>query len=430
MGAAAGCFRLGFGLKFAAMSATQNPTDAAEGGAFDFAELISPLGPDAFFQEYWERRPLLLQQRGSAYYEPLLSIRDLEDFISQGDARYPAIRLATGGAFFAPEAYTRDVKYGDEVFRGMPDVEKIFTEYSMGATVTLPALHLALPALGRLCAQLQAQLDHSVHTNAYLTPPGATGFTPHYDTHEVFVLQIAGSKRWRVYEPPLQLPHRNQPFSPESYTLPAAPLMQFELQAGDLLYLPRGHVHTTTTGQSFSAHVTIGITVYTWVELLAEFIHRGIEQPQLRAALPPGFAHRPELRPELEKRLGELLQTLDRSTSIETLTEQFLRRARAAQPRAAVRFRADPEQISAGTRLQVVPGQPLRLEREHGELRLLVAGRRIRLQNATGPALEAIGRGGVFTALTLPDTIGVDARLALLRYLHGLGLLQRIDTPA
>ncbi len=412
------------------MSAPQNHTDAAERRAFDFRELIAPISPESFFGEYWERAPLLLQQRGSRHYETLLSIGDLEEFISRGDARYPAIRLAKGGGFFPPEAYTRDVKYGDETFRGVPDVERIFTEYSMGATVTLPALHMAVPALGRLCAQLQAQLDHSVHTNAYLTPAGTPGFTPHYDTHEVFVLQIAGSKHWRVYEPPLPLPHRNQPFSPESYTLPAQPLMQFELQAGDLLYLPRGHVHTTITGQSFSAHVTIGITVYTWVELLAEFIHRSVEQPQLRTALPPGFAHHPELRAQLEGRLGELLESLDRSTSIDALIEQFLRRVHSAQPRPAVRFQADPEQINAGTRLQIVPGQPLTLEREHGELRLLVAGRRIGLQSATGPALEAIGRGGVFTAQTLPDTISVDARLALLRYLHGLGLLQRIDTRA
>ena len=61
---------------------------------FDFAALISPIGPDAFFQEYWERRPLLLQQRGSTCYQSLVSIRDLEDFISGPAARYPAIRQA------------------------------------------------------------------------------------------------------------------------------------------------------------------------------------------------------------------------------------------------------------------------------------------------------------------------------------------------
>jgi hypothetical protein len=55
---------------------------------------------------------------------------------------------------------------------------------------------------------------------------------------------------------------------------------------------------------------------------------------------------------------------------------------------------------------------------------LEVEGRRIRLQAAVAPALEVIGRGEVFTAQSLPANISLDARLALVRYLHGLGVLQ------
>jgi hypothetical protein len=35
----------------------------------------------------------------------------------------------------------------------------------------------------------------------YLTPPGTQGFAPHYDDVEVFILQLEGKKRWRLYEP-------------------------------------------------------------------------------------------------------------------------------------------------------------------------------------------------------------------------------------
>ncbi|HEX4050546.1 MAG TPA: cupin domain-containing protein [Steroidobacteraceae bacterium] len=394
---------------------------------FDLSALIAPIAPEAFFAEHWERKPLLLQQRGPAYYQSLVTIDALEDFISGADARYPAIRLAKGGGFFPPEAYTRDVKYGDEFFRGVPDVERILAEYSTGATVTLPALHLSLPAIGRLCRQLQAQLDHSVHTNAYLTPPGTPGFTPHYDTHEVFVLQIAGHKQWRVYSPPIALPHLSQPFSPEHYQLPATPLMQFELQAGDLLYLPRGHVHTTNTSAHFSAHVTIGVTVYTWVELLAELFQASAAQPQLRAALPPGFAHRPEVRSELEQRFGPMLETLVRGTDVAALTARFLQRVRSSQPRAEVRFHADPAAlIGPDTTLRVAAGFILRTQQEHGELLLDARGRRIRLQSAVGPALQAMRDSATFSAQSLPANINLEARLQLVRYLQGIGLLELI----
>jgi ribosomal protein L16 Arg81 hydroxylase len=392
----------------------------------DLATLLAPVGPEAFFADYWERKPLLLQQRGSTYYQPLISIQDLEDFISGPDARYPAIRLAKGGGFYPPESYTRDVKYGDEVFRGLVDVEKIFAEYSTGATVTLPALHLSLPAVGRLCAQLQGQLDYSVNANAYLTPPNTPGFTPHYDTHEVFVLQVAGRKHWRVYSPPMTLPHLSQPFSPEHYRLPAAPLMQFELQPGDLLYLPRGHVHTTHTAGHFSAHVTIGITVYTWVELLAELFHASVEQSELRTALPPGFAHGAAPRTVLAQRFSQILETLAHSTDFDALTGRFLQRVRSTQLPGGAKFHADPASIAGHTALQLTAGQELTMQHERGELVLQFKGRRIRMQSATGPALAAMARGSVFTAETLPADISLEARLTLVRYLHGLGLLQQV----
>ena len=415
-----------FGLKLEAMGTTRNLAAAAEPGAFDFDRLIAPVDSKVFFEEYWERKPLLLRQRSGSYYQPLISIQDLEDLISAPGARYPGIRLAKGGGFFPPEAYTRDVKYGDEVFRGVTDVEKIFAEYSTGATVTFPALHLSLPAIGRLCARLQGELDHSVNANAYLTPPGAPGFTPHYDTHEVFVLQIAGGKHWRVYPPPIALPHLSQPFSPEQYPLPAVPLMQFELDPGDLLYLPRGYIHTTNTAGHYSAHVTVGITVYTWVELLSELLQTSIERPELRAALPPGFAHGAERRAQLAQRLGEILANAARSTPVEALTDRFLQRVRSALPRGEVRFRADPTSITAQTALRITAGHELTLQHERSELVLQFKGRRIRMQSATGPALEAMARGTVFTAETLPTDISLEARLTLLRYLHGIGLLQQV----
>jgi ribosomal protein L16 Arg81 hydroxylase len=394
-------------------------------GEFDLSALLSPLGTERFFAEHWERQPLLLERGESGYYDSLLTLADVEQYISRGDARSPAIRLAKGGAFYAPEVYTRDVKYGDDVFRGLADPESVFTEYSGGATITLQAFHLAWPPLGRLCRHLELELDHCVHANAYLTPANTAGFTPHYDTHEVFVLQLSGLKRWRVYPPPIELPHRSQPFSPGHYVLPPAPLMEFDLAAGDLLYLPRGHVHTTTTAERSSLHVTIGITVYTWMELLLELIQSsGLEQREFRRALPPGFAHQPEARRELAQRLPELLDRVRVALDPEAITERFATRIRSAQPRAPVAFHADASFIGPDSRLRLVEGIDQRLVRERDGLILQLGGRRVRLQAAVAPALEAICRGEPFTPRGLPSDISLEARLALTRYLYGLGILE------
>ena len=394
---------------------------------FDLSRLLRPLSPEHFFAAHWEREPLRLQRGDRSYYDSLLTRANLEQYLSSADARYPAIRLARSGAFYPPEAYTRDVKYGDEVFRGVPDVEKIFTEYMSGATVTLPGLHRTWPPLGRLCTRLESELDHSVHTNAYLTPPRASGFTPHYDTHEVFVLQIAGVKHWRIYPPPLTLPHRSQTFSPDRYELPGTPLMEFDLAAGDLLYLPRGYVHTTTARESSSAHVTIGITVYTWVELLSELLQSSVDLPELRAALPPGFAHRPQVQEQLSQRLGELIDRVRVSADTAAVSERLIARVRSLKARPPTRFQTDPAEIEPDSRLRVADGIEYRVLREGESLILELAGRRVRLQSAVAPTLEAACRAESFTARSLASDLSLDARLALLRYLHGLGFLQRLE---
>ena len=65
-----------------------------------------------------------------------------------------------------------------------------------GATLVLQALHRTWPPLIRFGTELAAELGHPVQINAYITPPENQGFAAHYDTHDVFVLQVAGSKRW------------------------------------------------------------------------------------------------------------------------------------------------------------------------------------------------------------------------------------------
>ena len=109
----------GESVNFAMTRLTQIP--------FDFSALIFPVTLEDFFSEHWERRHLHVQNRPNAHYDRLLTVEDIDNFISRADARYPAVRLAKGGTFYPKATFTRDVRYGDEFFEGIPDVEKIFT---------------------------------------------------------------------------------------------------------------------------------------------------------------------------------------------------------------------------------------------------------------------------------------------------------------
>jgi ribosomal protein L16 Arg81 hydroxylase len=390
---------------------------------FDLDDLLEPVGSEEFLASYWERRHLLLQRGRPGHYSALLTAADLEAIISCSDARYPAIRLAKGGNYYPPEAYTRTIRHGDQSFVGVPEVAKIAAEYSQGATIALPALHRTWPALGELCDRLQARFDHPAHANVYLTPGNTAGFTPHYDTHEVFVLQIAGCKRWSIYPPGVELPHRSQPFTPQMYS-GRAPLAEVELSDGDLLYLPRGFLHSTTTSSGFSAHVTIGITVYTWVDLLKEFLQTAVETPALRKALPPGFASSPERQAALREPLLEALAQLRAGADVERLIATFNERVRAAHVPRHAQFKADVNVVTLDTPLQTPAADRYRWLAEDSATVLEFGGVRYPVSAPVAQAIRAMcAHPGSFRGVELADQLDRDSRLTLIRQLTDIGFL-------
>ena len=86
-----------------------------------FADLITPIFVDAFFSQFWELKPLHIHRANERFYRALLTTQDIDDIISSGALRYPAIQLAKGGSFFPAEAFTKTSKHGDEVFTGLAE---------------------------------------------------------------------------------------------------------------------------------------------------------------------------------------------------------------------------------------------------------------------------------------------------------------------
>jgi ribosomal protein L16 Arg81 hydroxylase len=392
-------------------------------GAPPLAKLVGRLSQETFLDEYWEQQPYHCQRASANYYDDVLTLSELESAISRGDVRYPALQLAKNGSYLPPETYTRNVSQGAVIFSGVTNLDAVRTEYQSGATIVLPGFHHSAPRLRRLCSDLEHFFDHPVHANTYLTPGNAVGFTPHYDTHEVFVLQIAGQKRWKVYKPSIPLPHRSQIFDPSNYSLPARPDFEFDLVAGDLLYLPRGHIHTAATQSQNSAHVTIGITVYTWLELLVELVSTGTEFAELRTSLPAGFASRNSVRegmcPDLLASL-DLLRTSTKSSEAIANLALRVRKARAAQP---TEFKSDETVIDFQTALAIVEPNEWAISTDAGNTLVKFRNTNLVLQRAVGPALEAMLQAKKFCLADLPATIPHPALLSLARYLQREALL-------
>ena len=200
-------------------------------------------------------------------FDDLLSVADVERLVCSGGLRYPAFRLVKEGGMIPLREYTTDLAWRPDPFTGTAEPGRVAAAFEAGATIVLQALHHTWLPLARFCRWLEADLGHAVQANSYYTPRRSQGFAVHHDTHDVFVLQVAGEKHWRVYEPLLELPLKHQRYS-AALGEHGPPVLELTLRAGDTLYLPRGWLHDADTSETDSLHITVGVNVHTWVDAL------------------------------------------------------------------------------------------------------------------------------------------------------------------
>jgi lysine-specific demethylase/histidyl-hydroxylase NO66 len=306
--------------------------------------------PAAFLDRHWGREPLLHHVRDR--FDGLLDLGDVDHLVTETLLRMPSFRLVRDGAPLEQSSYTQTIRIGGRPVERTIRPDRVMAEFSDGATIVLQALHRQWPPVARFCRDLELSLTHPVQANAYVTPPTARGFAVHHDTHDVFVLQTEGRKRWRVYRPLIDLAGPEQPWR-DSLGDPGRPLLEAELRPGDALYLPRGFPHEAEAQDDVSIHVTIGVLAHTWLDLWRHVFRRAAEHRPFRDALPPGFAGDPEaVTAELGERLKDLHHWLDGAAdeaAVDTFARAFWSRRRPLlsgqfhQIEAARRMEADTE---------------------------------------------------------------------------------------
>ena len=264
----------------------------------------------AGLDEIWGREPRHVPAAAlPAPFADLLSTEHVDDLLSQRGLRAPFLRVAKDGRTLPDADFTRGGGVGATVPDQLDDTA-LLRLFADGHTLVLQGLHRTHPPLLHLAQQLAADLGHPVQVNAYVTPAQSTGFSAHYDVHDVFVLQTAGEKRWRLYPPVHPHPLRDQPWNDHEDAVRAAaeaePYLEVVLRPGDALYVPRGWLHAATALGGVSTHVTVGVHVW----------HRGHLADSLldeaRRALSAKAAQRTPLRPGVDVAdPGELADDLE-----------------------------------------------------------------------------------------------------------------------
>ncbi|WP_120337217.1 cupin domain-containing protein [Cryobacterium soli] len=253
---------------------------------------LLPVPPESFAAEYWDRAALFTRAAGLGDgLDDLFSADAVDELVTRRGLRTPFARMAKAGVLLDPARYTAPGGLGAEI-ADQVSADKVLDELSAGATLVLQGLHRTWPPLAEFARALAADLGHPVQVNAYITPAAERGFDPHYDVHDVFVIQVQGEKRWRIHPPVHSRPLRDQPWSghrgeveTQARNLPA---IDEVFRPGDVLYLPRGWIHSATALGGTSIHLTIGVAALTRHDVLREVLAAATADESLRAALPLG----------------------------------------------------------------------------------------------------------------------------------------------
>lgn len=380
--------------------------------------LISPASREVFFSEYWEKQPLVVRRSQPDYFTRLLSLDEVDRAITTLDRHHPDITLKNADEAVALEEYVT----GDNSV----DIVKVYQLFEQGSTIILSYLDTVVPALTAFCQSLENEFSFPFQTNVYLTPARAKGFKPHYDTHDVFVLQVIGSKQWTIYGTPVHLPFADQDFDSAVHER-GAPTLEFELEAGDLAYIPRGFVHDARSGERVSLHITAGILSYTWTDLLLEWIADiCLKDPSFRKALPPGFARQGFDMKYARETFGTLVRRLSRDSGFEDVFNRFVGEFLSARP---PQMRGQMAQIQ-GLGLVGIdsvvgprPGLSLRVGTNEASTWIECGGRRISFPPHVAEALKFALGAPKFTVGQLPGTLDEGGKLVLVRRLIREGLL-------
>jgi hypothetical protein len=367
--------------------------------------------------------------RHGGSFDDILSLASVDRALTGSGLRWPAFRVVRDGDALPRSAMTRRARTGGVTIDDLIDPGRVLALFGDGATIVLQSLHRWWPPATRFCRDLELALGHAIQANAYLTPPGAAGLAPHHDTHDVFVLQVAGTKRWVVREPAMvtPLPHQRSDHG-EAAARPVR--FETEMRPGDALYLPRGVVHSAAAQEGVSLHLTIGILATTVHDVLRELVDLAGDELAFRPSLPARWPFDDDLAAGAVKavvaELADWLGRLDPGEVAGRLRHRFVA-ARTPLLDGQLLELATLDLLDEATVVRRRAGTVGRLGPDpDGGLRLTLGDRYLVLPAALEPAVRRLTDGAPHRIGDLADLLDGPSRLVLARRLIREGALRRV----
>ncbi|MBF0543924.1 MAG: cupin-like domain-containing protein [Candidatus Riflebacteria bacterium] len=405
----------------------------SQGFEWTLQSILDPVPVEEFFREYWGKKPLLVSRKNPDYFKGLFSLDDMDDILR----------------FTAPtDLWARKVdmavKYSSVLQHMLYEQNTPGFNYQMirrslnTASVVLNFIEKDNNRVYHLTRTLEEELRNRITgpiwANAYLTP-GNSYIGLHRDSHDEINLQFVGSKSWRVYEQDVRFPYDRMPLElvlppkdGKSRFHEQKPIMEFILNQGDFLYMPRGYWHDpVNTDKDFSLGLTLGVRPICWLQALGYSLRAAAgNHEELRNTLPIEFSDNPGalevIHQESYRLLGHLREWLSIPETLEDLRKQT---PAAPIPLNEVVFPSIEElaQLNPASRLNKLPVDLWTCHFTSGMLRLNIKQRVIGLRRELKNSLEYIRNSSTFSPSDLPDDLKPEEKLNLCRFLLNFGVI-------
>jgi hypothetical protein len=396
---------------------------AEQSDVFDLKALLSPMAAEAFLgRDYGRRFVRVPGYRGK--FSTLLPWPALNRILEEHRLEPPRLRLTREGKPVMAESWVSSQPNRRKSGSPIPRLNStaLTRELREGATLVLDNVDELHRPIRLMAEALERIFRVKVQVNSYAGFRTSHGFDLHWDDHDVFILQVAGRKRWKMYGMTRPFPLGSDVESADRP--PTEVLWEGLLEDGDLLYIPRGWWHVATPLDEPTLHLTVGVNNPTGADFLSWLANRVKAAEVVRQDLPHLAG---------EKALAEYSERL-KTAVLEAwhtdLIQEYLRHMDVtARPRPSLElpWGATPKIVPDGEfRVRWNGVRPAAVNPE-GEQAVSIdaLGRRWRFSAEAGPLLRALVTGEEFGLRQLAATGGLDDESvrALLRELAAEGLV-------
>jgi ribosomal protein L16 Arg81 hydroxylase len=277
------------------------------------ADLLAPITPERFFAEYHDRKPLHVPGRTDKFasvvsWRQINRLLDMTHVWSSTSLRMVMDNASVPAEKFCVRAQGRD---GQQLLQ--PSATLVQDWIRRGASLVMNDVDSLTPGLAGVSAALEGAGLGKAQANIYISWQDHPAFATHYDTHDVWAVQVEGEKTWNIWEGRAEWPIGHPVFRnlPQSHHDQAKGQLRERLlmKPGDLLYLPRGWYHDALAEASASVHVTYGVHAPLGMDIVNILLERALHDTAFRQPLPRQDGSAPA-QFALTTRIGQLGQRL------------------------------------------------------------------------------------------------------------------------